>query len=97
MAAVWEFTLSVAIHHRRTELETEQKALEEKGKYSSRKAEKINGLLRLESEIQIRDPALFGVALSKTTEQYPELTSGVFSKRTAMLISEITALAPVFH
>jgi len=93
MQTLWRETSTIAIAMRITELLDEQEDLNEK---SPRKTQKIEGLRALHSEIIIKNPEQFGVIVSETKKTFPELTAGVFSRRTKTLVDELSHAAPVF-
>lgn len=94
---IWRFASRVAIQARQDELATEQKILQRENKKSKRKEQKIGGLKLLQSEIKIKNPEALGLMIENATTQFPELTAGVFSRRTAALLAELTTIAPIFH
>lgn len=95
--AVWRSIASIAIYVRHNELEAEQKALEKRGKKSDCKEQKINGLRQLQSDIKIKNPEMLGIMIANAQVKFPELTAGVFSRRTKILLNKLTAAVSVCH
>lgn len=97
MRTLWQETSTIAIAIRINELLDEQLILALCGGTSERKSEKIEGLRAMHSEIQIKNPEQFGTIVSKTKQLFPELTAGIFSRRTKKLVDELSRAAIVFH
>jgi serine/threonine protein kinase len=97
LTQLWRDTSALAIAIRVNELMDEQDELETIGNASPRKAEKIVGLQKMYSDIQIKNPEQFGVIIDATKNEFPELMAGIFSRRTKTLVNEMARAAMVFH
>ena len=95
---IWKSAAISAIRIRYCELELEQEnLLERKNNRSTRKDEKINGLKKLESQIQIHDPRLIKQMIEKTEKQHPELTAGIFSRLTEIMLDDLMLMTRILH
>jgi serine/threonine protein kinase len=92
MIEMWHIISKVAIQVRRRELEHENKE-----RKSERKDQKINGLNLLLFKTRKISPVEFNQVVSDTKMKFPQLTAGIFSKRTETLLNELGSVAPVFH
>ncbi|OGT45805.1 MAG: hypothetical protein A3E82_07210 [Gammaproteobacteria bacterium RIFCSPHIGHO2_12_FULL_38_11] len=92
LPSVWR-TTTIAVLQMHIDLLT----FEQKNKKSKKKEHKINGLRFLQSEIKISDPKLLEKMISDTKIKFPDVTAGIFSRRTKMLLVDVAAVTPVFY
>lgn len=93
----WRAIVLTAIRIQVSILQSEKSYIENNGGQSKIKAEKLEGLHYLQSNIHIKNPDAFAELAREVKIKFPRLTAGIFSQRTQKLIEQCAALSCVLN